>query len=465
MLVERSIPLGPSFSFPSIPSLPGTGFFSFFSWKSSSSQGQQQQQQQQEEDTDKASAESSSNGANDIVNEQVGEDNVNASAQAGKQTDRGMAKQRKKSKRDDSDNKLISSFNAFLQYFSSSGRKYQSSTNDNDGARQSDEQEQPPGIITWDPIRDEARCHFLNVGTNEGDIVSTRITRGLDIMTAMENASEGVPRKRPILRSRSRTVGSPNELITLSNPDIKSDVVKSNQSDPESKMKKRHLVEVLGIDGVRMESFERVEDTFNTAATDHNKDYHRSDKQEQMQSSKENLQAENDKDSVSQQQCDESDKDNKQVQGDKNNNTSVSISSVSKDNGSDNEQHSQKEDGKQNVWSDLNKEIHEPGPGITEPGQSKTDVAEDASKGKDSETTKDEEAAAAKEAAMQQTKLPGGRRIDHVLQPESFMSMIANEYIVGLRAHFSYWTNKDLLWHVMCRLEDLKENMTEPLIQ
>ncbi|KAI9323066.1 DDHD domain-containing protein [Dichotomocladium elegans] len=62
-------------------------------------------------------------------------------------------------------------------------------------------------------------------------------------------------------------------------------------------------------------------------------------------------------------------------------------------------------------------------------------------------------------------KLPYGRRIDHVLQPESFMSMIANEYLVGLRAHFSYWTNKDLLWHLVRHLEDLKEATTPENIQ
>ncbi|KAF7729036.1 hypothetical protein EC973_005067 [Apophysomyces ossiformis] len=54
--------------------------------------------------------------------------------------------------------------------------------------------------------------------------------------------------------------------------------------------------------------------------------------------------------------------------------------------------------------------------------------------------------------------LPGDHRMDYVLQPESFMSMIANEYLVGIRAHFSYWTNKDLLWHIICRLENLPTN-------
>ncbi|KAG0169641.1 hypothetical protein DFQ28_009016 [Apophysomyces sp. BC1034] len=65
---------------------------------------------------------------------------------------------------------------------------------------------------------------------------------------------------------------------------------------------------------------------------------------------------------------------------------------------------------------------------------------------------------ASSEPRNQYRLLPGDHRMDYVLQPESFMSMIANEYLVGLRAHFSYWTNKDLLWHIICRLENLPTN-------
>ncbi|KAI9319635.1 DDHD domain-containing protein [Dichotomocladium elegans] len=49
--------------------------------------------------------------------------------------------------------------------------------------------------------------------------------------------------------------------------------------------------------------------------------------------------------------------------------------------------------------------------------------------------------------------LPHGRRIDYELTPET--GMMANEYILGLSAHFSYWKNKDLLWHVFCRMESI----------
>ncbi|OAD80582.1 hypothetical protein PHYBLDRAFT_156921 [Phycomyces blakesleeanus NRRL 1555(-)] len=128
-----------------------------------------------------------------------------------------------------------------------------------------------------------------------------------------------------------------------------------------------------------------------------------------------------------------------------------------------------------NVWNDLNKEIHEPGPAITSPGETKGEVALDATVPKDGdasstktgsikETAKKSEAEQAEEELeaerqFELKKLPGARRIDHVLQPESFMSMIANEYLVGMRAHFSYWTNKDLLWHIVRRLENLDDTV------
>ncbi|KAK4509896.1 uncharacterized protein ATC70_007200 [Mucor velutinosus] len=45
-------------------------------------------------------------------------------------------------------------------------------------------------------------------------------------------------------------------------------------------------------------------------------------------------------------------------------------------------------------------------------------------------------------------------RIDYVLRPERFMGFLQkNEYVSGLTAHFSYWTNRDLMWHIVRRLE------------
>lgn len=55
------------------------------------------------------------------------------------------------------------------------------------------------------------------------------------------------------------------------------------------------------------------------------------------------------------------------------------------------------------------------------------------------------------------TSLP--KRIDYVLQPEKFLGCFSkNDYFSGLTAHFSYWTHKDLMWHIVRRLE----NITSP---
>lgn len=48
------------------------------------------------------------------------------------------------------------------------------------------------------------------------------------------------------------------------------------------------------------------------------------------------------------------------------------------------------------------------------------------------------------------------RRIDYVLQPEKFLGCFSkNDYFSGLTAHFSYWTHKDLMWHIVRRLENI----------
>ncbi|KAI8364852.1 DDHD domain-containing protein [Choanephora cucurbitarum] len=50
-------------------------------------------------------------------------------------------------------------------------------------------------------------------------------------------------------------------------------------------------------------------------------------------------------------------------------------------------------------------------------------------------------------------QIPIDQRIDYVLQPERFMGYIQkNHYLSGLTAHFSYWTHKDLMWHIVQRL-------------
>ncbi|KAI9262043.1 DDHD domain-containing protein [Sporodiniella umbellata] len=110
----------------------------------------------------------------------------------------------------------------------------------------------------------------------------------------------------------------------------------------------------------------------------------------------------------------------------------------------------------QDLWADLNQELHKPGPAITSPGESKADVAQESSV-PESEAKEEDKMTEQEAEETLQRHLPGGRRIDFVLQPESVMSMIANEYLIGLRAHFSYWTNKDFIWHMLRRVDSLDE--------
>lgn len=111
-----------------------------------------------------------------------------------------------------------------------------------------------------------------------------------------------------------------------------------------------------------------------------------------------------------------------------------------------------------NVLDDLNKELHEPGAKIMEPRQSSESITRDATVPKYADH--DHKSMGSSEEGPAVDLLP--RRIDYVLQPESFMDMLTNEYIVGFRAHFSYWTSKDLQWHILGRLEDLDSIINTP---
>jgi hypothetical protein len=104
-----------------------------------------------------------------------------------------------------------------------------------------------------------------------------------------------------------------------------------------------------------------------------------------------------------------------------------------------------------NIWVDLNEELHKPGPALTSPGESRAQVAQDMT------VTDQQEEQDGCANQINVDALPGKRRMDHVLQPDSVMSMIANEYLVGLRAHFSYWTNKDFIWHMLRKIENRDE--------
>lgn len=258
------------------------------------------------------------------------------------------------------------------------------------------------GIITWDPLKEQTREQLLALRDDLDRTLNT---------TAMDNL---VRTKRPPMRIRSKTfnVAEENSLYSSSleqNSDgsVLDKTVTSRTSSTSSMMKeteriplrktmtenpkRQHLVEVLGIDGVRVDSFERAQVNF---------DKHEEKRERSSEEKEDEL------------------------------------------NGS----------GGDNLWLDLNNELNKPGPAITSPGESRADVAQDATIPKESNNIEDKKDLEQEEI----NKLPGQCRMDYVLQPDSVMSMIANEYLIGLRAHFSYWTNKDLLWHMLRRIENLK---------
>jgi hypothetical protein len=295
VLVERSIPIGPSFSFPSIPSFPLTtgSFFSFFSWK------------QQE----------------------PAENIYNATEQVATQGDQ------QKSFEDNGTGFLSS----MVQYFSRGTSK------------KSDKQD------IWDPLsREETREQLLSLrddlNRTLGDVTVKR-PKATRALTDGPNFNEG---------SAASSISDKGKVTP---PKLRSTL-------SEMSTRRHHLVEVLGIDGLRRD---RPELSTYESTHDSNED--------------------------------------------------------------------------NNIWLDLNNELHKPGPAITSPCESTADIAQDA-------TVSDEGSGEEKTIEKDEMdKLPGKTRMDYVLQPESFMSMIANEYLVGLRAHFSYWTNKDLLWHILRRVE------------
>jgi hypothetical protein len=54
-------------------------------------------------------------------------------------------------------------------------------------------------------------------------------------------------------------------------------------------------------------------------------------------------------------------------------------------------------------------------------------------------------------------------RIDYCLQPDRIWDAIP--YLGGLSAHFSYWQNSDLLWHIVKRMDDVKPAPIECVIK
>ncbi|KAG2184647.1 hypothetical protein INT43_000560 [Umbelopsis isabellina] len=132
--------------------------------------------------------------------------------------------------------------------------------------------------------------------------------------------------------------------------------------------------------------------------------------------------------------------------------SSDSKNSITEESAEESSAMSMKSRNSNNLMDDLNKEIHEPGAKFMQPTQSTESITKDATVPNEGDQ---ENATSNLSEDEQKPQLPA--RIDYVLQPESFMDMLTNEYIVGFRAHFSYWTNKDLQWHILRHLENLEE--------
>ncbi|GAN07840.1 hypothetical protein MAM1_0178c07344 [Mucor ambiguus] len=406
VLVQRSVPIGPSFSFPSMPSFPlSAGFLSFFSWK--------------QED-------------------KVAKTIYNATAEAADANEATIKGEAVQVKQQEEQTSTSSGFMAsFLQYFSRGGgtEKLNDTENKQDVSKN--------GIITWDPLKEQTREQLLAL---RDDLDRT--------LNGFSTSSSGLPR-RPAMNIRSKTIGpstpqedslyscsleqnsdgsvfdkaSDGEAATLSSisksrssfsiENKKPERIALRKTLTEHNPKRQHLVEVLGIDGVRVESFERARVNF--------------DKHVQQDDHKHPIYStENDSDEHLQESP---------------SNTVDKTTEKTGDNKSD------------DLWSDLNKEMKKPGPAVTSPGESRAEIAQDATvpaSSTDKSESKDQEAdKAMKEEQESINTLPGKKRMDYVLQPDSVMSMIANEYLIGLRAHFSYWTNKDFIWHMLRRIEDL----------
>ncbi|CEP19262.1 hypothetical protein [Parasitella parasitica] len=423
VLVKRSVPIGPSFSFPSMPSFPlSAGFLSFFSWR-------------QEDKVAKTIYNATAEAAD-------------ANQDAVKQQDAQTKQPQQQQQQSSSSSGFMSSF---LQYFSRGGgtEKLDDSKTKQDVPKN--------GIITWDPLKEQTREQLLALRDD--------LDRTLNGFNA--SSSGGLPR-RPAMNIRSKTVGistpledslysssleqnsdgsvfdrssstasvsgaeTPTHLhkrkSSFSVESKKPERIALRKSLTEHNPKRQHLVEVLGIDGVRMDSFERARVNF--------------DKRTQQQSTDDTIKEEQQQPTA----------DDKHLHPP----TSTSAMGETREDKHSDDGETTTGGSSSDLWSDLDKEMSRPGPALTSPGESRADIAQDATvpaANRDQEDT----ASDLEQEHEAISTLPGKQRMDYVLQPDSVMSMIANEYLIGLRAHFSYWTNKDFIWHMLRRIEDLDQ--------
>lgn len=446
VLVQRSVPIGPSFSFPSMPSFPlSAGFLSFFSWRQE----------------DKA--------AKTIFNATA--EAVDANEDITKEENAQVKQQEQEQEQGSSSTGFMSSF---LQYFSRGG-----GTEKLDGGSENKQDATKNGIITWDPLKEQTREQLLALRDD--------LDRTLNGFSA---SSSGLPR-RPAMSIRSKTYGTstPQEdslysssleqnsdgsvfdktsttTSALAEGEATSTSISKNRSSfsvenkkpdrillrktmREHNSKSQHLVEVLGIDGVRVDSFER-------AGVNFNKHMQRSTSTAKTTTTTTTNNIDNNK--HVQQSTSTADKIDDNEQQSTSTNTNNNNEHEKKANNDTNTEN--KNEGGSDLWSDLNKEMNKPGPALTSPGESRADVAQDATVPANKDGADQEDKTTDIEEQKYINTLPGKHRMDYVLQPDSVMSMIANEYLIGLRAHFSYWTNKDFIWHMLRRIENLDSNET-----
>ncbi|KAI8610554.1 DDHD domain-containing protein [Chytriomyces sp. MP71] len=95
---------------------------------------------------------------------------------------------------------------------------------------------------------------------------------------------------------------------------------------------------------------------------------------------------------------------------------------------------------------------------LKRPARSREEVRqEEAAAAEEKKEKKEKAAAAAAAAAVAEEKpLPLKERLDFFVT-EGVMDSTYHQYLIGLRAHFSYWDNKDMMYHILSTIMTLRE--------
>ncbi|KAI7902267.1 uncharacterized protein BX663DRAFT_487054 [Cokeromyces recurvatus] len=422
VLIERSFPIGPSFSFPSFPS---TGFFSFFSGK--------QQENKAAKTIYNATSETADNQKEQKTSSSLGfmTSLFQYFSKGGGIVDSTSSKEQES---------IVGSVNAVAAAAAADD------DDDNDDKSIIAAAAAAAAVATtcWDPIqtreqllalRDDLDRTLKNLSMNEKRKRRPKTIRSKTIhaleddyysssiySSSLEQNSDGSVMMDKFISKNWQENDQQQQQQQQQQPATRLKLRKTKTTEP--RMARHHLVEILGIDGVSVDERSRIITT--TLNKDNKEPFLKPNNQKYDYSFEGKKKKEEDESMKVEDHL-------------------INEKSTTHPNNN-------------NIWLDLDNELNKPGPAITNPGESKADVAQDATvvahtntkaQEKDKQTDIEEE--------MEVNKLlPGKRRMDYVLQPESVMSMIANEYLIGLRAHFSYWTNKDFIWHMLRRIEVLE---------